>query len=194
MTCRQSQKQTSIRKSESSSYCSWTTGTSLNFFPSQLVRVHVRSGFCMNTGEDTSLRFFATIHVKDQVLGNALRGIFRSLFDRISHHIHIFRTSCSQPLARSWNFCLLVDVVYWTCGLKFMNPMTNLSFLGIIATVKLASKLCLHRFEWFCLPVSSDTKYFTLLSKTLWSTIDSCYCFLFPNLKQKRHNILLVEL
>ena len=44
-------------------------------------------------------------------------------------------------------------------------------------------------FEWFCLQIRSDTKYFPLLSKALWSRINSCY-MVFLNLKQK-HDIII---
>ena len=47
-------------------------------------------------------------------------------------------------------------------------------------------------FEWFCLQISSDAKYFfPLLSNTLWSRINSCYSILFSNLKQIEHNIII---
>ena len=52
-------------------------------------------------------------------------------------------------------------------------------------------------FEEFCLKISRDTKYFfPLLSKALWSRINSCYSIRFSNLKQKKKNttLLLVEL
>ena len=52
--------------------CSWTTGTSLTVFPCKLARVYAWSEFCMNEADDPSLRFFATMHVKDQVSGNVL--------------------------------------------------------------------------------------------------------------------------
>ena len=51
---------------------------------------------------------------------------------------------------------------YWPCGLKFVYPMINLAFLGIIAKVHLPAKFYLHSFEWFCLQISSDAKYFFL--------------------------------
>ena len=51
-------------------------GTSLNVFPCQLVWVYTWPRFYMGTAKDPSLRFFATMHVKDQVLGNICRGTF----------------------------------------------------------------------------------------------------------------------
>ena len=39
-------------------------------------------------------------------------------------------------------------------------------------------------FQWLCFQIS-DAKYFSLLSKALWLRINSCYCILFSNLKQK---------
>ena len=40
--------------------------------------------------------------------------------------------------------------------------MINLAFLGIIIKVKLPAKFSLHSFEWFCLEISSEAKYFIL--------------------------------
>ena len=83
----------------------------------------------MGTVKDISLRYFAMMHVRDQVLGNVFGGNFS---DRISHCIHIVRISCSQLPARTGTLCLLAEVVYPPCGLKFVYPMINLVFLGII--------------------------------------------------------------
>ena len=51
-------------------------------------------------------------------------------------------------------------------------------------------------FDWFCLQISSDAKYFfLLLSKALCWKINSCYSILFSNLKQKKNTELtIVEL
>ena len=122
--------------------------------------VYAWSGFCMGSAKNPSLSFFATMHVKDQVLGNVFGRTFSDSF-RQNHHIHIVRTSCSQLPARSGIFCHLVGVVYWLNGLKFAYPMINLAFMGIIVKVKLAAKFCLHSFKWFCYQIS-DAKYFVL--------------------------------
>ena len=46
-------------------------------------------------------------------------------------------------------------------------------------------------FEWFCLQISSDAKYFCpLLSKALWSRINSCYRMLFLIWCKNEHNII----
>ena len=142
--------------------------------------VYVCSGFCIGTAEDSSLRFFTMIHVKDQVFGNVFRESFSGLFLWES----LSASSLSGNFAASGIFYLLVEVVYWPCGLKFVYPIINLAFLGII--VKLPAKFSLHSFEWFCLQISSDTKYFFLLSKALGSRINCCYSILFSNLKQER--------
>ena len=92
----------------------------------------------------------------------SLEGLFRTPPERISHCIHIVKTSCSQLPARSGIFCLLVEILYWPCGLKSVYPMINLAFMRIIVKVKLSVKFCLHGFEWFCLQISSDAKYFFL--------------------------------
>ena len=145
--------------------------------------VYVWFGFCMDTAEDPSLRFFATMHVKDQFLKTSLERLLRTPSDRISHRIHIISTSCCQLSAKSGIFCFLLEVVYWPCSKKFVYPTINLVFLGIILKVKLLAKFWLYSFEWFCLQIRSDAKYFFLLSKPLRSRINSCYSILFSNLK-----------
>ena len=72
------------------------------------------------------------------------------------------RASCSQPNSTSGIFYLLVEVVYWLCGLKFVYPTINFAFLQIIFKVKLPAKFCLHSYEWFSPQISSNTKYFIL--------------------------------
>ena len=81
--------------------------------PRHLVWVYVWSGFCMGTAEDHSLRFFATIHVNGEVLGNVFGGIFSdSLRQKFSPHPHyqdiLQSTSCQvlDFLPSCWN-CLL---------------------------------------------------------------------------------------
>ena len=121
--------------------------------------VYVWSRFCMGTAEGLTLRVFATIHVKDKSFRRtSSKRLSWTPSDRISHCIQTLRTSYSQLLARSGIFCLLVEVVYWPCGLKFVCPTINLTFLGIIVKVKLPAKFCLHCFEWFCLQIS-NAKY-----------------------------------
>ena len=43
-------------------------------------------------------------------------------------------------------------------------------------------------FEWFCLQINNDAKYFFL---SMWSRINSCYSILFSNLKQQKTNIII---
>ena len=116
-------------------------------------------------------------------------GVFWTPSDRISHHIHIVRTSFSWLPARSGIFCLLVEVVYWTSGLKFVPPMINLAFLGIIVKVRLPVKFCLHSFEWFCLQISSEAKYFFLLSKA-WCLLVVILNY-FQIWNKKEHSIII---
>ena len=129
---------------------------------------------------------YPPVHMKDQVLGNVSGGTFRTPSDIISHRIHIVRTSCSQLPAWCVIFCLLVEVVYVPCGLKFEYPMINLPFPRIIFKLNF-----LWNFVCTVLNDFSSNKlwrkmFFPLLSKSLWSRINSCYSLLFSNLKQKR--------
>ena len=134
-----------------------------------------------------SWRSFAMMYVKDQVLWNVFGGTFSNSFrQNLSLHPHcqdVFQsTSCQiwdflpscwgclltlwlEIPARSGIFCLLVEVIYWPCGLKFVYPMINLAFLGIIIKVKFSTKFCLHSFKRFCLPISCDAKFFSSLVK-----------------------------
>ena len=109
------------------------------------------------------------MHVKNRV--------FRTPSNRISH---IVRTANNQLPAKSGIFCLLVEVVYWPCSLKFVYPMINLAFLERMIKVKLRAKFCLHSFEWFCLQISSDAKYFPSLVQGI--------VIYFQIWKKKEHN------
>ena len=110
---------------------------------------------------------------KTKFLAKSLERLFWSPSVRISHPIHIVWTFCSPLAVRSRIFCLLGEVVYRPCGYKFVYPMMNFTFLGITVNVKLPVKFCLHSFEWFCLQISSDAKYVSLLSMVLWLRIAS---------------------
>ena len=91
------------------------------------------------------------------------RDFFRITSERISHCIHIIRTSCNQLPATSGISTFLLSFFYWPCSLKFVSPTINLTFLGIIGKVKLPAKFCLHSFEWLCLQLSNNAKYFSFL-------------------------------
>ena len=115
---------------------------------------------------------------KTKFLGTSSEGLFGPPSVRISHCIQIVRTSCSQLPARSVIFCLLVEAVYWPCGLKF-------GFSGDNCADKLPAKFCLHNFEWFCLQKIVTQKIFPLLFKAFWLRINNCYYILFSNLKKR---------
>ena len=97
--CAASLKQISSRSLELLQSHSQTPGTSLNVFPYQLVWVYAWSGFYMGTTKDLSLRFFATIPMKDQVLRNVFEVTFSVLLRRkLSRNPHsqdiLQSTSC----------------------------------------------------------------------------------------------------
>ena len=129
---------------------------------------------------------YPTVHEKDKFLRTSSGRLLRASSDKIFHCTHIVRTFSNQLLVRSGVVCLLVEVVYWPCGWKFVCPTINFAFLGIIIKAKLPAKFYLHSLERFCLQISSDAKYFPHLSKTLWSRINNCYSLLFSNLNKKR--------
>ena len=83
--------------------------------------------------------------------------------DSFQQNLSIVWTSCCKVPGRSGIFYLLVDVVYWSCGFKFVYPTINMAFLGINVKVKLTAKFRLHSFEWFCLWIS-DAEYLSCLA------------------------------
>ena len=112
-----------------------------------------------------------------------LRMDFQTPSDRISHCIHIDKTSCSQFFVPSGIFCRLVVVVYWPCDLKFVYPMINLFFLGIILKLNfLWNYACIVLTDLISKWVMRQN-IFLFLSKTWWSRLNSCYSILFSNLK-----------
>ena len=82
---------------------------------------------------------------------------FSDSWQNLSSHPHC------RDILRSTS--CLVEVVYWPCGLKLVYPIINLAFLGKI--VKVPVKFCLHNFEWFCLQISTETKYFSSLVQSI---------------------------
>ena len=68
-------------------------------------------------------------------------GIFHTPSNRISHHIYIARKSLCQLPAKSGLVCLLNELLYWPCGLKFVYPTINFTLLRIIVKVKLPTNL-----------------------------------------------------
>ena len=140
------------------------------------------------------MTFILRCEWKFKFFGMSSKGLFQISSGWISHLIHIVRTSCGQLPSRSAIFCLLIEVVYWSCGLKLVYPTINLAFfLRIIVKVKFLSKFCLHNFDWFCLQISSDAKSFSRhRDRGLLVVIRS---ILFSNLRQKKKTtLLLVEL
>ena len=106
------------------------TGTSLNVFPCQLVWVYAWSGFCIGTNEDPSLRFFATIHVKDQLLGNVFAGTFSDSFrQELSLHPQcqdvLQSTSC-----QIWDFLASCWDCFLSLWLEICVPNDKFDFSG----------------------------------------------------------------
>ena len=131
--------------------------------PCQLVWFYAWYEICMSTAGDSSLISFML--VKDQVLGNVFGRTFSgSFWQSLSPPPHcpdiLLSTSC-----QIWNFLpsYFLGGGYWPCSLKFVYPMINLPLLWIIVKVKLPVKFCLLSFDWFCLQISCDAKYFSSL-------------------------------
>ena len=124
---------------------------------------------------------------KTKFLETSSEGLFRTLSNRISHCIHIIRTSGSQLSTKFGILYLQVEVVPWPCSLKYAYSMIDLAFLRTIVTVKHLAKFCLHSFGWFCHQISCDTKYFFLSCPRHcdWGSI-VIESILFSNQKLKR--------
>ena len=114
----------------------------------RMVWIYAWFGFCMCIAEYPSLRFMALqwCKWKTKFLGESVEGLFRNSSNKISPCIHIVRTSRRRLFARSEIFCLLVEVVYWPCGSKFVYQTMNLAFLWKIVKVKYGTKFCLHSY------------------------------------------------
>ena len=129
---------------------------------------------------------------KTKLLRTSSEWHFQTPSHRISHHIHIVRTSCRQLSARYGIFWILVQVVYWLCDLKFLYQMVNLAILGIIVKGKLPTKFWLHSFEWFCLQVRNDTKCISLsYTRHCDQALIVVRVFYFLIWNKKEHNIII---
>ena len=123
--------QTSSRKSVSSSILflnHWHI--TKRFFLCQLAWVYARSGFCIGTAEDPSLKFFAKMHVKDKVLRNIFRGAFSDFFKQ-----NLSPYPPCQDILQSTS-CLIWDFLpfCWSClltlWLKICVPNDKFGFSG----------------------------------------------------------------
>ena len=122
---------------------------------------------------------------------NSWEHLQRDFFRLLTESISVFTLSghlSVNILPDLRFFCLLVKVIYWPCGLKCVYLMINLAFLGII--VKLPA---LVQFWMILSPNKKWRKiFFPFLSKTFSLRINSNYCILCSNLKQKKKNTLIL--
>ena len=134
---------------------------------------------------------YLTVCMKDQVLGNDFEGTFSDSFRQnlsLNPHCQDSLQSTSCPI---WDFL----PSFWGClrslWFEICVPNDKFGFSRII--VKLPVKFCSRSFEWLCLQIRSDTKYFSsLIQGLMWSRINICYSILFSNLKQKKNTTLLL--
>ena len=105
--------------------------------PINIIRIYYweKNPVLIGTAEDSSLRFFATMHVKDQVLGKVFGWTFSDLFQQnLSPHSHCLDILLSTSV-RSEIFYVLVEVVYWHSSLKFVYATINLAFFKMTVKV-----------------------------------------------------------
>ena len=125
---------------------------------------------------------YPTMHVKDQILGNVFRGTFPDSFrQNLSLHpqcLDILQSTSCQI----WDFLPSSGGCLQTLWLKICVANDKFGF---------PAKVFLQGFEWFCLEINNDEKYFPLLSKPLWSRISS-YSIQFLNQKQKKNTLFIV--
>ena len=135
--------------------CSWPTDISLNFF-SISAGASLYLIWNLGTAEDLSSRFFVTMHVEVQFLGNVFRGYFSnsSLYSHSGHLAVKFLPDLefSTILLR-----LFTDPVAWN-----LYSAKNLAFLGIIVKVKLLEKVCSHSLRMILSPNKLWRKIFFL--------------------------------
>ena len=124
-----------------------------------------------------SLRFFATMRVKDQVLGNVFVWTFFGIFPTESLTVYTLSGDLAVNFLSdlgSWWGCLrtpwleipvrsgdLDEVTYATPWLEIFVPNDKFRFFRLVK-VEFSSKFCWASFEGFCLQLS-DAKYFSSL-------------------------------
>ena len=136
---------------------SWINGTLQYILPCQLVWIFTLSGSFIGTDEDTyqdsqqwstwTERLISRLH---------LRMDFFGLFPTD-------KCSCTQFPDRSRCFCLLAELVHWSCSSKFMYPLMNFVYQGMVVKVELTAKFCLYCFERFRLQTIRNTIMFLII-------------------------------
>ena len=130
-----------------------------------------------------------TEHVKDQVPGNVFGGGTFSDFFQQNLSLHLYYKNILQSTScQIWDFCLLNEVIYWPCDLKFVYPTMNLTFLGmIIVELNFLRNFAFTVLNYFVSKKVVMPNIFSLLSEALWLGINSCYSIPFS---KKEHNII----
>ena len=148
------------------------------FFFLQHTHVHTHTHTYIYILIDWLIDFILQCTWKTKFLGTSSKGFFRTPSDRISHCIHTVRTSFSQLPAISGIFCLLVEFVYWPCGLKICVANDKLGFLKLKSGFFV--KILLGQFWIILSPNKVPTQnIFPILSKALWWRINCCYMYYF---------------
>ena len=128
--------------------CSWITVTSQHILLCQLVWFFTLSGSFMGKDEDPWWGFFAMKYMnrKTQFSVKSFDVLFGTFSNRFSHSIQIDKSSCTQLPARSGCFCLLTELVHWSCSSKLMCPLINLALQGMVVEGELPVKFWLYCF------------------------------------------------
>ena len=116
------------------------------------------------------------MHTKDQDPRNVFGGIFFSDSFRQNFWPHPHGQDIVQStfwlvwdfLSSFWGFLL-------TMWLEICVHSDNFGFSMDNCLVKLPTRFCSHSFEWFFSPIKWRKIFSSLLSKALWSRINSCY-------------------
>ena len=126
--------------------CSWITGIE-HILLCQLVWVFTLSESFMGTDEDPC---------QDSLQ-------WSTWTERLTHCIQIDKNSYTQLPSRSRCFWLLAEPVHWSCSSKYMCPLINFAFQGVVVEVELTAKFCLYCFEPFRLKIIRDTIIFLII-------------------------------
>ena len=117
--------------------CSWISGTLQYILPCQLVWIFTLSGSFIGIDEDScqdsqqwstwTERPISRLHLRMDFFGLFLTD----------------KCSCTQFPDRPRCFCLLAELVHWSCSSKFMCPLMNFVYQGMVVKVELTAKFCL---------------------------------------------------
>ena len=101
--------------------------------------------------------------LKDPALGCIFGWTFLDSFQHILSLYSDGQEFLHWASCQIWCFWLLAELVHRSCSSKFMYPLKNLAFQGMVVKVELTAKFCLYCFERFRLQVIRETIIFLII-------------------------------